>query len=67
MCPDSKENVQMLEGSKIKIKIKILNNITFKSSISWPEDVDALPSICEALSSIPSTAESKSKINKSLS
>lgn len=67
MCPDSKENVQMLEGSKIKIKIKILNNITFKNSISWPEDVDALPSICEALSSILSTAESKSKINKILS
>lgn len=49
MCPDSKENVQMLERSKIKIQIKILNNITFKNSISWPEDADALPSICEAL------------------
>lgn len=56
----------MLKRSKIKIQIKILNSITFKSSISWPEDVDALPSICEALSSIPSTAESKSKINKIL-
>lgn len=66
MCQDSKENVQMLERSKIKIQIKILNSITFKSSISWPEDVDALPSICEVLSSIPSTDESKSEINKIL-